>query len=234
MNILKMLHRIFMLSLMSQVDGDGAGGGSDEGGSDGSDGGADWSDEGGSDGGDDKDDWKSGSEWDSANDKFTRWKISQAKKEAAKQVVDWKTPDAPKEPKKDFTKDEDFQALVNQALDEKLKWFWLDKLSKIDDFESKLEKDGFFNQFKEAGKDFSEYWMSIDPQKWGEILADIEENWFTPAQLILLQNADFIMWKMKGLPRSPTSTDSWAKPKVDTSKMGMMDRIKMMREKHQA
>jgi hypothetical protein len=30
-------------------------------------------------------------------------------------------------------------------------------LNKIDEFESRFEKDNFFNQFKEAGKSYAEY-----------------------------------------------------------------------------
>jgi hypothetical protein len=146
-----------------------------------------------------------------------------------KQVIDgWKDPDN----NKWTNKDEDFEAYFESKMNEKLKSLWLDKLNKIDEFETKFEKDEFFNQFKEAGTKFAEYWLSIDPAKWWEILADIEANWFTPAQLILLSNADTILSKLNSLPKGAMSTDDGSKANVDTSKMSMMDRINLLKGKH--
>lgn len=231
MNILMLLQKILWISIMNYVvDGDGGGSDGSDNGSNGSDGAGDDGSDNGSDGGsDDKDSWKSDPEKkDTPDDKFKRWKISQAKKEAAKKVVDGDDSDDKKGSKKT---DEDFEAYFEEKFNEKLKSLWLEKLNKIDEFESKFEKDEFFNQFKEAGKDFAEYWLSIDPSKWGEVLADIEANWFTPAQLILLANADTIIWKLKGLPRSPMKVDTWSKVKTDGTKMDMKDRLAVIKEK---
>lgn len=179
----------------------------------------------GSDGWSDGWAWKSDPEKQTTpDDKFTRWKISQAKKEAAKQVIDgWKTPENNKN-------DEDFDKYFNEKLQETLKTYGLDKLNKIDEFESRFEKDNFFNQFKEAGKSYAEYWLDIDPTKWGEILADIEANWFTPAQLILLANADSIIDKLKWIPKSPMRTEAWSKVNIWNNKMSMLDRVAAIRE----
>ena len=170
--------------------------------------------------------WKNNHD-DISNDKYTRWKISQAKKEAAKSVIDGPSNDTlPKGIKaEDLKNDGDFQSLVDEMLKEKLQWYWIDKINKIDEFETRFQKDEFFNQFKEAGKSFAEYWLSIDPSKWGEILADIEQNGFTPAQLILLANADTIVWKLKWMPRSPMSTDDGSRVLVDRSNMSMIERL---------
>lgn len=182
---------------------------------------------------DDKGAWKSEPEkQDNPTDKYTRWKISQAKKEAVKSVIDGPNNDIlPKGIKaEDLKNDGDFQSLIDEMVKEKLQWYWIDKINKIDEFETKFQKDEFFNQFKEAGKTYAEYWLSIDPSKWGEILADIEQNWFTPAQLILLANADAIIWKLKWIPRSPMSTDDGSRVIVDRSNMTMSQRLAAIKE----
>lgn len=238
MNIFKLLQKILMASVLSYaLDGENWGWSDDSNGSDGwdgSDGGDNWSN--GSDwddGWNDKNDWKSGSDdWDSPENRFKRFKISQAKKEVAKKVANWEDPSWANLKKEDLNNDQDFQKLVDDIVAEKISKLDLWDNSKINDIEARLEKDDFFNQLKDAGKIHSEYWMSVDTVKAGEILADIEENGFKPDDLILLQNKDFIMSKLKGLPRSPTNTDGWAKPKIDTNGMSMTDRIKAMREKH--
>jgi hypothetical protein len=233
MNIFTLLEKILWFSFVSYVDDNENGGGSDWDNQDGSENWAwnwaDWED------GENKNPWDNGGSEnkDTPEKQFKRWQISKAKKEAAQKIVDGKAPENKAEFKKeDLIKDDDFQNLLNDMVQDKLNTLWVDQNSKLNDIESRLEKDDFFNQFKEAGKTYSEYWMSVDPQAWWEILADIEENWFTPQQLILLQNADYIMWKFKGLPKSPTSTDGWQKPKINTSNMSMMDRLKIIKEKH--
>lgn len=226
MNILNFWFKKFLwISFVNYIDG------WDWGGSDGSDW-AGWA--GAWDGaGQGSDGWSDGWAWKSdpakqtnPDDKFTRWKISQAKKEAAKQVIDgWKTPENNK------NNDEDFDKYFNEKLQETLKSYGLDKLNKIDEFESKFEKESFFNQFKEAGKSYEEFWLSIDPTKWGAVLADIETNWFTPAQLILLANSDIIIEKLKWMPKSPMKSDGWSKANIQNGNKTMTDIVAWLREK---
>ena len=226
MNILKLWYKILMLSVVSYVDDPENWGGSDDENQDDPENPGTWDD------GEKKDDWKSDDpeKKDTPENKYTRWKIAQAKKQAAKEVIEWgskKTPD----PKREMS-DKEFDDFIWKLVDEKIQakgWENDNSSTRVTALEERLQKDDFFNQFKEAGQKYSEYWLSIEPWKWGEILADIEENWFTPEHLILLANADNILWKLKSLPKAPTSTDGGQKVKVDTSKMSMMDRVKNIR-----
>jgi hypothetical protein len=62
-------------------------------------------------------------------------------------------------------------------------------------------------------------------------LADIEANWFTPAQLILLANADSIIDKLKWLPKSPMRSEGWARPIIQDGKKDMASFVAWLREK---
>lgn len=231
MKILFWLQKILAIRFLQYADDDQ--GGSEWWNQDGSDGinlsNENWSDE----------SWNNGwsENWNSQEDKYKRYQISQAKKEAVNKVLGNDEGNDQSDPKQTFSKedllkDDEFRSLLDGMVNERLGEAWLDKISKIDEFSEKLERDSFFNQFEKAWSDYASYWMDISPDKWGQIMADIEEKWFTPQQAMLLANEEFIIWKLKGMPRSPMSTDSGQSFKAEKGKMSMMDYVKRTREKY--
>lgn len=169
-------------------------------------------------------------------DAKTRYQISQAKKEAAAKVLKWepKEPAEPQNPAKvefDLSSPEAQEAL-NKLVEDKLKGFDLEKLSKIDEFETQRVRDTFFSEVMKSGEQYKEYGLSLDREQAQNLIYDIEENWFEPEHIILLQNAPMILEKLKMLPKVPMSTDGWQKTPTDKKNVSMMDRIKSLREKH--
>lgn len=121
---------------------------------------------------------------------------------------------------------------MNAAVEKKLQSLGLDtKLKDVENIKSTMQKEEFFKQFLPAGKQFEEVGLTVDAQRSGEILHDIEQNGFSPAHLILLANADTILAKLKTLPRSPMSSDTGKPTDIADANLSMADKTKALASK---